>query len=277
MTEDNKPHEATKEPINIQRILTASNVRDSFEKMLGKKAQGFITSVLQIVDGNKDLQLCDPLSVYNAAATAATMDLPINSNLGFAWIVPYAGKAQFQMGYKGFIQLALRTGQYKNINYVKVYQNQFIKWDELSEELDADFTIEGEGEIVGYAAGFKLVNGFIKRVYWSTAKVIKHGMKYSKSYTNPKGMWQKDFEAMAIKTVIKNLLSKWGILSIEMQTALIADQSVIKDYEKIDVSYPDNTDDDAEGSPDEKAKKAAQATEDAIRKQAEDAKRNKAK
>lgn len=255
----NKPEEIN----SIQRILTAANVRENFEKMLGKKAQGFITSVLQIVNGNTDLQHCDPWTVYNAAATAATMDLPINNNLGFAYIVPYSGKAQFQMGYKGFTQLAYRTGQYERLNCLTVYENQFKTWDPFEEYLSLDMTIPPEGKVHGYASGFKLINGFVKKDYWTIEKVIAHAKKYSKSFDSPKGRWKLDFDSMAIKTPYKNMLSKWGVLSIEMQTALISDQAVIKNYETGDVEYIDNAEDTAE----EKAGKATDATAAAIKKQ----------
>lgn len=267
---ENKPSEIN----SIQRILTAANVREGFEKMLGKKAQGFITSVLQIVNGNKDLQAADPWTVYNAAATAATMDLPINNNLGFAYIVPYAGKAQFQMGYKGYTQLALRTAQYQNLNCLKVHENQFKKWDELDEHLELDLSIPPEGDVHGYAAGFRLINGFVKKTYWSKARVLAHAKQYSKSFANPKGRWQLDFDAMALKTPYKNLLSKWGVLSIEMQTALLSDQAVIKNYETGDVEYPDNPD---EETGEDKANKATDATADAIKKEQEKARKNQGK
>lgn len=219
------------------------DIRKKFADMLGKKAQGFITSVLQIVAGSEQLKKADTLSIYNAASTAATLDLPINNNLGFAWIVPYKGKAQFQIGWKGFTQLALRTGQYLRINVVEVYENQFKSFNALTEELDADFSIEGAGEVVGYCAYFKLINGFEKTSYWSTKKVIAHAKKYSQSYTstNPSPWKDKDqFPEMCKKTVLKNTLSKWGILSIEMQRALITDQAVVNDVDTLDVDYVDN-------------------------------------
>ena len=223
-------------------LFNQTNVQDKFEKLLGKKAQGFISSVLQIVNGNKLLQNADPMTVYNAAATAAVLDLPIDPNLGFAWIVPYKGKAQFQMGWKGFVQLALRTGQYKAINVTEVYENQFKSFNRLTEELDADFNKDGEGEIVGYASYFKLNNGMEKLTYWSRNEIEKHAKKYSQSYgRGAMSPWndKEQFHAMAKKTVLKNMISKWGIMSIEMQTAHLADQSVQKEEGSYD--YVDNT------------------------------------
>jgi recombination protein RecT len=180
------------------------------------------------------------MTVYAAASIAATLDLPINQNLGFAWIVPYNGQAQFQMGYKGYIQLALRTGQYMRLNVIPVYQNQFISWNELTEELQANFNNIGAGNVVGYCCYFKLINGFEKTSFWSLQKVTEHGKRFSKTFNN--GPWKTDFDSMAMKTVLKNTISKWGILSIEMQRAVIVDQGVINDEEGWDVSYPDNED-----------------------------------
>ncbi|WBV60279.1 recombinase RecT [Chryseobacterium camelliae] len=223
-------------------LFNQSNVQDKFEKLLGKKAQGFISSVLQIVNANKLLQNADPMTVYNAAATAAVLDLPIDPNLGFAWIVPYKGKAQFQMGWKGFVQLALRTGQYKRINVTEVYENQFKSFNRLTEELDSDFGIDGDGEIVGYASYFKLNNGMEKLTYWSRKEIEKHAQKYSQAYgKGSMSPWNdKDqFHAMAKKTVLKNMISKWGIMSIEMQTAHLADQSIQQEEGQYD--YADNS------------------------------------
>lgn len=224
----------------IKTFFEREGVKQKFQEMLGKRAPQFITSVLQIATSNKLLESADPLSIYNSAAIAATLDLPLNNNLGYAWIVPYAGKAQFQMGYKGFVQLAQRTGQYLRINVVAVYTNQFKSWNALTEELEADFSIEGEGAVVGYCAYFRLVNGFEKVVYWSIEKVKAHGKKYSKSFGN--GPWKDEFDKMAMKTVLKATLSAWGILSIEMQTAIKVDQAVINNTDATDITYIDGTD-----------------------------------
>jgi recombination protein RecT len=184
------------------------------------------------------LKNADPISVYNAALMAATLDLPINQNLGFAWIVPYGKAAQFQLGVKGLVQLAQRSGQYLNINVIEVYENQFESFNTLTENLNAKFDLPGEGKIIGYAAYFKLINGFEKTCFWTTEKVIQHGKRYSKSFNN--GPWKTDFDAMAKKTVLKSTLSKWGILSIEMQTAVKIDQSVINDDQGESVTYVDH-------------------------------------
>jgi len=226
--------------LTVKSIFEKDTTKQKLEQMLGKKAQGFITSVLQISTNNALLAKADPLSVYNAAMIAATLDLPINQNLGFAWIVPYRGQAQFQMGWKGYVQLAQRTGQYKRINVTKVYENQFIGFNYLTEELNADFSLEPSGAVVGYAAYFQLHNGYEKLVYWTKKQAEEHGRRFSQSFNN--GPWKSDFDAMAMKTVLKNTLSKWGILSIEMQTAVRTDSAVIKDENGTVVQYVDNSD-----------------------------------
>lgn len=224
-----------------KELFSQKSITQRFEKLLGKKAPGFISSVLQIVNGNEMLKKADPQTVLNAAATAAALDLPVNQSLGFSWIVPYKGQAQFQIGWKGLVQLALRTGQYDAINVTEVYENQFKSFNRLTEELVADFGLEGEGEIVGYAAYLSLKSGFKKTTYWTKEAVVKHAKKYSQAYGKSFSPWSdKDqFDAMAKKTVLKNTISKWGIMSIEIQTAQLADQSVQK--EEGNYQYIDNT------------------------------------
>ena len=225
----------------VKDFFLRDDVKKKFQELLGQKSVGFITSVMQVVNNNNLLQKASPASIYNAAAMAATLDLPINQNLGFAWIVPYGNQAQFQIGWKGMIQLANRTGQYKAINVTEVYENQFTSFNRLTEELNADFSIVGSGAVVGYVAYFKLLNGFEKTVFWTTEEVKQHGKKFSKTFNQANGVWNTNFDAMAKKTVLKNTLAKWGILSIEMQTAVIADSTIINDVETLDVEYIDNS------------------------------------
>lgn len=237
-------------------FFTQENVKKRFEELLGKKAVGFVSSVLQTVNSNTTLSNADTNTVFQSAMMAATLDLPINQNLGFAYIIPYNQSikvngewkqkvvAQFQIGWKGFVQLAQRSGQYLRINVTEVYENQFKAYNNLTEDLEADFDVDGSGEIVGYAAYFKLLNGFEKTVYWSKSKVIKHAEKYSQAYKgSAKSPWKDtdQFHEMAKKTVLKNMISKWGILSIEMQKAITTDQAVINDVENEDVTYIDNS------------------------------------
>jgi recombination protein RecT len=237
--------------LTINQHFNSESVQRKFEKLLGQKSAGFISSVLQTVNNNSLLAKADPATILNAAATAASLDLPINQSLGRAWIVPFKGQAQFQIGYKGFVELAQRTGQYRSINAIEIYENQYQGFNALTEEIDADFSVEGKGNVVGYAAYFELLNGFKKTVFWSKDKVEQHAKRFSKSFGN--GPWQTDFDAMAKKTVLKHTLSNWGILSIEMQTAQLADQAVIPEDGKY--QYVDNVIDiDANNAEEETAR-----------------------
>ncbi|WP_199775458.1 recombinase RecT, partial [Microbulbifer pacificus] len=140
-------------------------------------------------------------------------------NLGYAWIVPYGGKAQFQLGYKGYIQLALRTGQYRNINVIEVYEGELKSFNRLTEEIELDFENRESDKVIGYTGFFELINGFRKTVYWSKEEIEKHKKKFSKSDFG----WKNDWDAMAKKTVIRNMLNKWGILSVDMQKGMVED------------------------------------------------------
>lgn len=219
----------------LKNLMASDLVKQKLQEVLGQKAQGFSASVIQIASSNKLLAKAEPATLLNAAITAAVLELPINQNLGYAWIVPYKGQAQFQMGYKGFVQLALRTNEYKSIGCTPVYENQYISFDPLTEELEYN-KVTGEGEVVGYTAYFRLLNGFEKRIFWTSDEVRKHAKRFSKAFGS--GPWKTDFEAMATKTVLKSLLSKWGILSIEMQKAVEADQAV--QTEEGQFEYVDN-------------------------------------
>jgi recombination protein RecT len=224
----------------IKSFFENPNVSKRFEEIIGDKTRSiqFISSVMQIASNNSYLKNADPLTIYNAALMAATLDLPINQNLGFAYIVPYGKAAQFQLGYKGLIQLAQRSGQYKSINVTEVYENQFKSFNALTEELDCDFSILGEGKVVGFAAYFKLLNGFEKTAYWAIEKVTAHGKKYSKTFSN--GPWKTDFNAMAKKTVLKLTLATYGPLSVEVQKAITADQAIIRNEDGTDLEYTDH-------------------------------------
>lgn len=234
--------------LTAKSLFSQDNIKKKFQELLGKKAQGFITSVLQIVSQNSMLANADPMSVYNAAAVAATLDLPINNSLGFAYIIPYNEKqkdntykqvAQFQIGYKGFIQLAQRSGQFKTISATPIFEGQLVEENPLTGFV-FDFTKKKSETIMGYAAYFQLLNGFEKTMYMTKEQVSKHGSRYSQTFKKGFGLWKDDFDAMATKTVLKLLLAKFAPLSIEMQKAVIADQAIINNEETLDVSYVDN-------------------------------------
>lgn len=214
---------------NVKGLMDSPAVKKRFEEVLCERAPQYMSSIVNLVNSDVNLKKCEPMSVIASCMVAATMDLPVDKNLGYAWVVPYGTKAQFQMGYKGYIQLALRTGQYKAINVVEIREGELISWNPLSEEVEIDFTQRKSDKVIGYAGYFKLLNGFEKTVYWSKEDIEAHAKKFSKTYNFKNGVWQTDFDSMAKKTVLRNILSKWGILSIEMQKAYSADNNSVKD------------------------------------------------
>ena len=230
----------------LKALVNADVTKKKFQEMLGNKAVGFLTSLINTTNGNAQLQQADPNSILKAGAIAATLDLPIDPNLGFAYIVPYNNKgkneAQFQMGYKGFVQLAIRTGQYKRINVTELYEGQFESYDPITDELKYNLDNRLSDEITHYVAYFQTINGFEKYNVMSKEEIETHAKKFSKTYSYKGSSWQTNFNTMAKKTVLKLLLSKFGILSIEMQTAQKADQAVIREFDKnnIEVEYVDN-------------------------------------
>jgi len=234
--------------LTVKNLFGKDEVRNKFQELLGKRAPSFITSVLQIVASNDLLAKADPHSVYHSAAVAATLDLPLNNNLGFAYIVPYNQKqkdgsykqvAQFQMGYKGFIQLAQRTGQFQTISASPIYEGQLVEQNPLTGFI-FDFKQRKSEKIIGYASYFRLLNGFEKTLYMTVEDLQKHGTKFSQTFKKGFGLWKDDFDGMAIKTVLKLLLSKFAPLSIDMQRAVITDQAIINNPDASDITYVDN-------------------------------------
>ncbi|MEN6423337.1 MAG: recombinase RecT [Smithella sp.] len=224
---------------DISGILNQENIKKRFEQVLGKKAPGFMSSVISAVNANNQLKTAEPMTVVAAAAIAASLDLPINPSLGFAHIVPYSGKAQFQMGWRGFVQLAMRSGQYKTINVCPVYEGEIIESNRFTGSMVFDEKKRTSDKVIGYVAYFKLMNGFEKYLYMTVDQALAHGKKYSKSFGSASGKWQTDPEAMSMKTVLKMLLSKFGILSIEMQSAVQYDQAIVHTIDG-EYSYDDN-------------------------------------
>ncbi len=246
---------ATKEiPLTLQGIVARVDVKKRFEEMLGAKANMFLSSLMSLQNANPQLKAAEPWSIVQAAAIAAALDLPINQSLGRAFIIPYGNLAQFQLGAKGFVELAIRTMQYKNIHTTEVYRDEIRRWDALTGEFESmpqeTWKLRDKGDfrdIVGYLAHFKLLAGFEKSLYMTVNEIKLHATKYSKSFANPKGIWATNPDAMAKKTVLKLLLSKWGILSVQMQKAMEVDQAVIAKQGVIDteaISYPDRPEDE---------------------------------
>ena len=231
----------------IKSFFDKPAVKAKLTELLNKNAASFTTSVLQIVNSNTMLAKADPMSIFNAACMAATLNLPINNNLGFAYIVPFNNRkqktveAQFQIGYKGFIQLAQRSGQFERLVSIPVYEKQLVKKDLISGFVfDWDSEPDEKESPIGYYAYFKLINGFSAELYMSKADIDKHALRYSQSFKQGYGVWADNYEVMALKTVTKLLLSKQAPLSIEMQKAVMSDQSVIKDITNDNYDYIDN-------------------------------------
>lgn len=212
----------------LQNVLSNENIRAQFENALNENAGAFVSSIIDLYNSDKYLQQCDPNKVAMEALKAATLKLPINKQLGFAYIVPYNGVPQFQLGYRGYIQLAMRTGQYKYLNTGVIYEGVQVNRDILTGEV----TFTGEptsDKPQGYFAYMELLNGFRKTVYMTHAEVLKHAKRYSKSFNSNASAWQTHFDEMAQKTVLRKLLSKFGILSTDMITALTSDREDIED------------------------------------------------
>jgi recombination protein RecT len=226
----------TNNQMTIKGFFHRDDVKSKFNELMGNRSAQFITSVLSVVNNNSYLKNASPESVFSSALMAATLDLPVNPNLGFAYIIPYGQQAQFQVGYKGLIQLALRSGQFKTISVTPVYEGQIKQQNPLT-GFEFDWSNKQSDKVVGYAAYFSLINGFEKTMYMTTEEIQAHGKRFSKTYGN--GVWKTDFDAMAQKTCLKLLLSKYAPLSIEMQKAVVADQAIIRDVENMEVEYVD--------------------------------------
>lgn len=208
----------------IKNLIETEGIKKRFVDVLGNRAPAFLSSIVSAYASNKNLSDCDPMSVISSAMVAATLDLPINANLGMAYIVPYSGVGTFQMGWKGFVQLALRSGQYKTINATPIYEGQLKNENPFTGEME--FVKErASDKVSGYLLYFKLLNGFEKYVYWTREKCERHGKQYSASYKKGYGKWMDQFDDMALKSVVKNGLSKYGPLSVSMQTAIEKDES----------------------------------------------------
>lgn len=224
--------------IILSDILDQNAMRKRFEELLGKRAPQFISSLVTLINATPQLQqaMCEsPMTVVQAALKAATYDLPIDPSLGYAYIVPFNNsikdkegniakrmEAAFILGYKGMNQLAMRTGAYKTINVLEIREGELKSYNRLTEEIALDF-IEDEDEreklpIVGYVGYFRLINGTEKTIYMSRKQIEAHEKKNRKGNYMGKG-WKEDFEAMALKTVYRRLIGKWGLMSINYQTA----------------------------------------------------------
>ena len=242
----------------ITNYLSNPQIQNYLKEVIGNNKEKFVTNLVSTTNQNKQLQKCTNVSLMSGALAATTLNLNLNASFGYAYLVPFKNnkatkergydvyEAQFQIGYKGYIQLALRTGEYQKINAIPVYKSQFRAWNSLTEEIILDeFDNFEDDEIVGYVSYFRLNNGFEKTIFWSIDKMRKHADTYSQAFSMEiseqikqgkipeKDMWKyssywyKDFDGMALKTMIRQMLSKWGILSEELQKAIEDDQSVL--------------------------------------------------
>ena len=240
---------------------------DAYKKLINntlgdpKRANKFIASISSAVATNPQLQKCDAGSILSGALLGEALNLSPSPQLGQFFLVPYDKKqkingewvvvesnAQFQLGYKGYIQLAIRSGQYKDIDVIDVREGEYLGRDKITGKHQFEF-IENEVErenkpIIGYMAYFEYLNGFYKNIYWSKEKMQKHALEYSQAYASDvkKGttysFWSKDFNGMAFKTMLRQLISKWGVMSVEIQEAITKDMSVVKEDGSFD--YVDN-------------------------------------
>ncbi|RJQ07720.1 MAG: recombinase [Bacillota bacterium] len=221
----------------LKQILSAESVQTQFENALAENRGAFVASLIDVYGSDRNLQQCDPRQVVMEALKAATLKLPLNKQLGFSWLVPYRVNgvmvAQFQIGYRGYIQLAQRTGQYRYINADAVYEGELVRADKLTGEIDLSGQ-RASDERVGYFAYIETINGFRKTVYWTKEQVIAHAKKFSRSWGKPESAWSTNFDAMAFKTMLRHILGHYGILSVELMNALGADRDEAEEREFAD-------------------------------------------
>ncbi len=238
----------------LSAYLSQDAIKAKINEVIGgKDGQRFISAIVSATAANPTLQECSNGSILSAAMLGESLKLSPSPQLGQYYLVPYNDKnqgkvAQFQLGYKGYIQLAIRSGQYKKLNVLGIKEGELIRFDPLNEEIEVQLIADEEkreaAKTVGYYAMFEYTNGFRKAMYWSKAKMEAHALKYSQGYKKDKEkgwkytFWSKDFDGMAYKTMLRQLISKWGIMSIEMQQAMDADMGVIHDDGSVD--YVDN-------------------------------------
>lgn len=235
--------------LGFKALMNTPSMKKKFYDILHEKSDSFMGSLMTLVGGDNYLSQAEPMTIIASALKAATMDLPIDKNLGYAYIVPFNryekqgqkwithNEAQFILGYKGYIQLAQRSGQYKALNAIEVYDGQLIDWNPLTEQFTFDYKARNSDKVIGYVAFFELLNGFKKTVFWTKQEIENHRIKHSKAKDKQSltGAWADNYDAMAIKTVLRNMLSKWGILSVEMQSAITSDEKVFRVDENNDL------------------------------------------
>ena len=278
---------AKKKATGFTAYLTADAVKEQINKVVGSKnGTRFISSIVSAVNNNTMLQECTNSSILSGALLGESLNLSPSPQLGQYYLVPFKDKnkgttlAQFVLGYKGYLQLAIRSGQYKKINVLAIKEGELVRYDPLNEEIEVNL-IDDEEErekapTIGYYAMFEYTNGFKKAMYWSKAKMEAHAIKYSAGYAadkrkgNQYTFWSKDFDGMAYKTMLRQLISKWGIMSIDLVTAIDSDMAVInsdgsKSYVETEEdvnNYAENNSDKVVDSDATEKKEAAAEKED---------------
>ena len=229
--------------------------RKTNEILGGEKGQSFITAIVSAVNNNPTLKECTNESIFSGALLGESLNLSPSPQLGQYYLVPFNDKekgktAQFQLGYKGYIQLAIRSGYYTKLNVLDIKEGELINYDQLNEEITVklmeDELARENAKTTGYYAMFEYKNGFRKAMYWSKEKMMSHAKKYSQAYRNDLNkkttysFWSKDFDGMAFKTMLRQLISKWGVMSTQLATAFESDMAVIEGEKK---RYVDNVED----------------------------------
>ncbi len=244
--------------IGFTSFMTSNVVQKKVNDILGDEKRGarFISSIVSAVNANPMLKECDNASILSGALLGEALSLSPSPTLGRMYLVPFKDKnrgmvAQFILGYKGYLELAMRSGQYKDINVMEIREGEYKGRDRLTGnptfEFIEDDDIREEKKIIGYMASFTLTNGFTKTIYKTQKQMEEHAMEYSNGYRSDKKngtsytFWSKDFTSMAFKTLLRQLISRWGIMSIELQQAYDGDMAVINDDGSRD--YVDNQED----------------------------------
>lgn len=247
MAENQITQTQVKPQLSLKDKLNTDRVKKQFEDMLGRKAPGFIASIMNAVSNNALLQKADSNSIILAAATAAALDLPINPNLGYSALIPFQDKktgtctCQMQVMRNGWVELAQRSGQVVRLSNEIVYEGELVSHNRFTDEYVFDETKRVSDKIIGYVAYVKLTNGFEKYVYWDVEKCKQHGLRFSQTFKRGYGLWKDDFNGMALKSVLKHLIVKYVPKSLEMQMAIERDQAVLSgDIDNPQVNYVDN-------------------------------------
>ena len=269
--------------MGIASFLAQEAIKANVESVVGQKdSQRFISSVVSAVQTNPSLSECTNGSILSAALLGHSLNLPQSPQLGYFYMVPFKNKkkvkdatgkeitidvteATFQVSYRGLIQLAMRSGQYKNMNVTDIREGELVSYNPIEDtyefKAETDYTKRSSLKVIGYYAFFEMINGFKKGIYWSKEQLESHAKKFSATYRKGFGLWATDFDSMAKKTMLRQLISKWGIMSVEMERAYTGDQAVIREDGIPD--YIDNVADEPEKATDVFAEVEAKEITDA--------------